>query len=42
MLKRLLLAVLLVLPFVSALNVATAEVPFPQCLPCPPDPPPVR
>jgi hypothetical protein len=37
MLKRFLLAVLLALPFVAATPVATAEVPFPQCLPCPED-----
>jgi hypothetical protein len=43
MLKRLMLAVLLALQFVAVTNVATAEVPFPQCLPCPEDdPPPVR
>jgi hypothetical protein len=37
MLKRLLLAILLALPFVASSNIATAEVPFPQCLPCPED-----
>jgi hypothetical protein len=37
MFKRILLAVLLMLPFVAATNVANAEVPFPQCLPCPED-----
>jgi hypothetical protein len=43
MLKRLLLTILLGLQFVAAVNVASAEVPFPQCLPCPEDdPPPVR
>jgi hypothetical protein len=35
MLKKIVLAILLALPFVSAANVATAEVPFPECLPCP-------
>jgi hypothetical protein len=40
MLKRLLVAILLALPFVSVVNTATAEVPFPQCLPCPEDNPP--
>jgi hypothetical protein len=35
MFKRSLLAVLLALPFLPAANVATAEVPFPECLSCP-------
>ena len=37
MLKRLVFALLLALPFVAATSVATAEVPWPQCLPCPED-----
>ena len=37
MLKRFVFALLLALPFVSVTGVATAEVAWPQCLPCPED-----
>ena len=35
MLKKLFLAVLMVLPFASSVNVALADIPLPQCFPCP-------
>jgi hypothetical protein len=42
MIKRLLLLAALVLPFAGVTTKVTAEVPFPQCLPCPPEVPPAR
>jgi hypothetical protein len=34
-LKKIFLAVMMVLPFASIANVALAEAPLPQCFPCP-------
>jgi len=38
--KRLLLAIILVLPAAGIANSVNAQDPLPRCLPCPPDPPP--
>jgi len=37
MLKRFAIALILALQFGAIANVATAEIPFPQCWPCPDD-----
>ena len=40
MMKRFVLAAILVIPTMAVSNQAVAGVPFPVCYPCPPQPPP--
>jgi hypothetical protein len=41
MMKRFVLAAILVIPTMAVSNLAVAGDPFPVCYPCPPQPPPV-
>jgi hypothetical protein len=42
MLKRILFVMLLALQAATVVSVATADSPFPECAPCPGDPPAAR
>ncbi len=42
MLKKMMLTLILALQFSAIVNMANAEIPFPQCWPCPDDPPAAR